>query len=270
MTKGLIFDIRRFSVYDGPGIRTTVFFKGCPLSCWWCHNPESRSAEPEISEKSVTLDGRLFRFSEVTGQEMTVPEVVREIEKDRIFFDESDGGVTLSGGEPMFQPEFLFELLKELKQLRYHVALDTCGYADQDHFERIIPFVDLFLFDIKHTDDPEHIKYTGVSNQLIFSNLRLLIEKQKKTVIRIPIIPGINDSIEKWSSLSTLIPYHPHTLLPSCPPLTLLPYHSLARDKYKRFRITNKLPEMQDLKKEDLNTLKSDLEKMGFNVKIGG
>ena len=197
---------------------------------------------------------------------MTVSEVMREIEKDRIFFDESKGGVTLSGGEPMFQSEFLYELLKELKQQGYHVALDTCGYEEQNGFGRILPYVDLFLFDIKLIDDNEHIKYTGVSNQLILSNLRFLIEKERRIILRIPIIPDLNDTFEKWQSLSSLITSHPLPL----PEIHLLPYHSIAKNKYQRFLVENKMPDAKDMRKEDLIHLKKKFEESGFSVKIGG
>jgi pyruvate formate lyase activating enzyme len=271
VTKGLIFDIRRFSVHDGPGIRTTIFFKGCPLSCWWCHNPESRLKEPEISIKSIRLDGKIYRHKETTGQEMTVREVIREIEKDRIFFDESTGGVTLSGGEPMFQTEFLLELLNELKQQGYHIALDTCGFAEHTEFKKILPYVDLFLFDIKLIDDNEHIKYTGVSNQQILKNLHLLFENQKKVIIRFPIIPGITDSTENINAIkSFLINSLIHQFINSPIEIHLLPYHSIAKKKYQRFLFENKMADMKDMRKEDLIQLKREFEESGFSVKIGG
>jgi pyruvate formate lyase activating enzyme len=271
VTKGLIFDIRRFSVHDGPGIRTTIFFKGCPLSCWWCHNPESRSKEPEISIKSIKLDGRIYRRKETTGKEMTIREVIGEIEKDRIFFDESKGGVTLSGGEPMFQSEFLYELLKELKQQGYHVALDTCGYAEQMEFEKILPYVDLFLFDIKLIDDTEHIQYTGVSNQQILKNLHFLFGNQKNVILRFPVIPGITDCTENITAIKSYLKNSPnHQITKSPIEIHLLPYHSIAKKKYQRFLFENKLANIKDMRKEDLIQLKREFEESGFSVKIGG
>jgi pyruvate formate lyase activating enzyme len=267
----LIFDIRRFSVHDGPGIRTTIFFKGCPLSCWWCHNPESRLKDPEVSMKSIKLDGKIYPHQEITGHEMTVLDVISEIEKDRVFYDESNGGVTLSGGEPMFQPEFLNELLKELKQQGYHVALDTCGFAEQSEFERILPFVDLFLFDIKLMDDVEHIKYTGVTNERILRNLQFLFEQKKNVIIRFPVIPGITNTPENISAIKSLLKNSPvHQFTNSPIEIHLLPYHSIARNKYQRFRVSNKIENMKDLEKEELIPLKKELEKSGFSVKIGG
>jgi pyruvate formate lyase activating enzyme len=271
VTKGLIFDIRRFSVHDGPGIRTTIFFKGCPLSCWWCHNPESRLKEPEISIKSIRLDDKIYRHKETTGLEMTVKEVISEIGKDRIFFDESNGGVTLSGGEPIFQPEFLDELLRELKQQNYHVALDTCGFAEQMEFEKILPFVDLFLFDIKLIDDTEHIQYTGVSNQQILKNLHFLFENQKNVIIRFPIIPGITNSPKNIAAIKSVLKHSPvHQFTSSPIEIHLLPYHSIAKKKYRRFLFENKMPDVKDMRKEDLIQLKREFEESGFSVKIGG
>ena len=216
--------------------------------------------------KSIKLDGKIYRHQEITGHEMTVQEVISEIEKDRIFYDESNGGVTLSGGEPMFQPEFLNELLKELKQQGYHVALDTCGFAEQIEFERILSFVDLFLFDIKLIDDVEHIKYTGATNKPILKNLQFLFEQKKNIIIRFPVIPCINDSIENIEAMkSFLLPF-----IDRFPEIDLLPYHSLAREKYYRFGTTNKFSGLPDLKKEELLPLKLEFESMGFKVRIGG
>jgi len=224
-----------------------------------------------MSTKSVKLDGKVFRFKETTGFEITIPHLIHEIEKDRIFFDESGGGVTLSGGEPMFQSEFLNELLKELKQQGYHVALDTCGYSEQIEIEKILPYVDLFLFDIKLIDDTEHIQYTGVSNQQILKNLLFLIQNQKQIIIRFPVIPGITDSKENIASIKSFLinsPIHQFTNSPI--EIHLLPYHSIAKKKYQRFLFENKMPNVKDIRKEDLLQLKKVFEESGFSVKIGG
>ena len=205
---------------------------------------------------------------------MTINEVIAEIEKDSVFYDESGGGVTLSGGDPLFQSEFIYELVNELKQKGIHIALDTCGYAEQSTFEKVLPFIDLFLYDLKILDEAEHIKYTGVSNRLILSNLKFLLQERKYFVLRLPIIPGINDSVAKWESLPFLFPSSPPTLLPSSqnrlPEINLLPYHSLARQKYLRFGATNKLSGLPDMKKEELMPLLQLFESMGFKVKVGG
>lgn len=269
MIKGLIFDIRRFAVHDGPGIRTIVFFKGCPLHCWWCHNPEGRLPVPEHSIRHLSLNGRIFEQEEVTGTLMTVQEVIEEVVKDRIFFDESGGGVTLSGGEPLFQPEFLHSLLKELKRHDLHITLDTCGYAQHQDLEQIMNFVDLFLYDLKHPDDDEHIKYTGVSIMPILENLRFLISSGIKVVLRLPIIPGINDQSHHIQSLINIldscIPAFPHSSID----ISLLPYHILANKKYQRFNIENRMKGTKSIVKSDLLTIKSSLEKGGYCVKIG-
>ena len=171
VTRGVIFDIKRFAVHDGPGIRTTIFLKGCPLSCWWCHNPESRSDEPQQSVRHLTLEGGIFDKEEITGYEVGVDEIIQQVERDRIFYEESGGGVTLSGGEPLNQPQFCRELLRSLKTSGFHTALDTTGYAPEEDILSVMPFTDLFLYDLKLMDETEHLKYTGVSNKGILENL---------------------------------------------------------------------------------------------------
>jgi pyruvate formate lyase activating enzyme len=171
----------------------------------------------------------------------------------------------------MFQPEFLYEILKELKRQDYHVAIDTCGYAEQKMFGRILPLVDLFLFDIKLIDDTEHNKYTGVSNQQILKNLHFLFENQKNVIIRFPVIPGITDSTENLASIKSFLrnlPIHQFTNSPI--EIHLLPYHSIAKKKYQRFLIENKMPNVKDIRKEDLIHLRKEFEESGFSVKIGG
>jgi pyruvate formate lyase activating enzyme len=171
----------------------------------------------------------------------------------------------------MFQPEFLIELLKELKQQDYHVALDTCGFAEQAEFEKILPYIDLFLFDIKLIDDSEHIKYTGVSNQQILKNLHFLFENQKNVIIRFPVIPGITDSTENITAIKSFLQHSPnHQITKSPIEIHLLPYHSIAKKKYQRFFFENKLPNVKDIRKEDLIQLKKEFEESGFSVKIGG
>jgi len=202
--KGLIFDIKRFAVHDGPGIRTTIFFKGCPLSCRWCHNPESRSDTLQCSTKHLKLNGEAFEQEEITGKETAVQELLDEIERDRIYYEESGGGVTLSGGEPLFQPDFCVALLRDLKKAGLHTALDTTGYAEQEVIRKIMPYTDLFLYDLKLMDDEEHQKYTGVSNNVILENLEYLVEEGKDVIIRFPIIPGITD---KPSNINTIIDF---------------------------------------------------------------
>ena len=188
--QGIIFDIKHYAIHDGPGIRTTVFLKGCPLGCWWCHNPESRSGDIFQYKKQEKIEGRIVEQIETIGKNYTVPEVMKEIEKDIVFFEESGGGVTFSGGEPFKQTEFLKELLKCCKKQEIHTCVDTTGYVKTDQLEKAALFTDLFLFDLKHFDDKMHIKYTGVSNKQILENLQLLDEMGKSVQIRYPLIPG--------------------------------------------------------------------------------
>ncbi|MFO7890106.1 MAG: glycyl-radical enzyme activating protein, partial [bacterium] len=194
---GTIFDIKKYSIHDGPGIRTTVFFKGCPLRCWWCQNPESQNTKPDIIPAGISKRKFHIQYKkdkELIGMEMTAEEVMAEIRKDIIFYDESGGGVTFSGGEPLFQPDFLHQLLFKCKKEDIHTAVDTCGYASREVVERIIPLTDLFLFDLKLMDDQEHKKYTGVDFQPIKDNLIFLSNQNSVISIRIPVIPGITDT----------------------------------------------------------------------------
>lgn len=270
MNKGLIFDIRRFTVHDGPGIRTTVFFKGCPLSCWWCHNPESHSCYPEESLKSLNLDGKKFSLKEMIGKWMSVEEVMSELRMDRIFYTESSGGVTFSGGEPLMQSEFLLELLKECKANNLHTTLDTSGYTDRGIIENIQPYADLFLYDLKLIDDTDHIRYTGVSNKPILENLIYLISEEKQVIIRIPVIPDITNTKK---NIKAIIKFLSHLVnerkSASSLKISLLPYHSIAKNKYSRFHIDNKTMHLKDLTKESLIPLKNEFEAEGFTVRIG-
>jgi pyruvate formate lyase activating enzyme len=271
VNKGLIFDIRRFTVHDGPGIRTTVFFKGCPLDCWWCHNPESHINSPEVSLKQILLEGKNFQQTETVGQWLSVDEVMREIKKDRIFFEESGGGVTFSGGEPLLQVDFLLQILKECRTENIHTTIDTCGYTDPESLASILPYSDLFLFDLKVIDEEDHIAYTGLSNRSILDNLNFLFSQGKKVILRIPIIPGITDTDKNISGIKHhLSTFVSETIPPSSLKISLLPYHSTAKNKYTRFHIENKTKDLKDLTKESLLPLKQEFEAEGFSVKIGG
>lgn len=265
MNKALIFDIRRFTVHDGPGIRTTVFFKGCPLSCWWCHNPESRDTCPEKSTKHIVLSGRKFEREETTGKWMTVEEVMHDILQDRIFYDESGGGVTFSGGEPMMQESFLYDLLRNCREQGIHTTLDTSGYATRASIENISPWVDLFLYDLKIINKELHIKYTGVPNGSILDNLEFLYRSGKNVILRFPVIPGITDTAENMSDMREFLS---HLRIPGTPDLqiSLLPFHSMAREKYRRFCKFNPMEGVPDLKKEDLLFLKAEFESIGLKV----
>ncbi len=266
LMKGLIFDIRRFTVHDGPGIRSTIFFKGCPLSCLWCHNPESQDSEPETSVKTLSLDGLKFREEEVSGRWMTVDEILAEVEKDRIFYDESGGGVTVSGGEPAFQPAFLSELLSALKSKGFHIAMDTCGFTSWENLALTINYIDLYLYDLKLMDDDLHVKYTGGSNKQIIENLIKLADAGKTIIARVPVIPGINDSDENFSALQVLL----EQLKPAVTEINLLPWHAAAGNKYMRFGKENVMKNVKSMTREDLVCRKKVFEDLGFIVKIGG
>jgi pyruvate formate lyase activating enzyme len=298
LTSGIVFDIRKFSIHDGPGIRTTVFLKGCPLQCAWCHNPESQSAGPELimhpnrclrcgacveacPEDAIRLEANgpvtdLARcevcglctdacFSgarELAGREMTAAQVMGAVERDRPFYDESGGGVTFSGGEPLLQPEFLSELLRACRSLEIHTALDTCGYAPWGVLDRIRRDVDLFLYDVKAIDDDQHRQLTGVSNRVILENLRALSGHGHAIILRVPLIPGINDddnNIRRTGALACSLP------VPVA--LELLPYHRIGVEKYGRIARQYPLPEVMPPSHERLAEV-SNLLRGEFGLEI--
>jgi len=259
----LIFDIQRFSLGDGPGIRTVVFFKGCPLKCLWCHNPESQKPHPELlfrymrciscmdciprcPSKAITdLDEPLAidrdkcslcgvcveicpsHAFEICGREMSLRDVLREVHRDKVFY--RYGGVTLSGGEPLYQPSFVYRLLKELKKSGIHTVVETCGHVSRDVFDEIIGYVDLFYYDLKALDDERHRMFTGVSNKLIISNLEYLADKDIEIIVRTPVVPGYN-FIDVESEICRLIEYVGSLGINR---LELLPYHRFGEDKYR-------------------------------------
>ncbi|RLD65590.1 MAG: glycyl-radical enzyme activating protein [Bacteroidetes bacterium] len=264
-TKGIIFSFKRYSVHDGSGIRQTIFFKGCPLSCWWCHNPESQDIKSERAIRKNILDGITFEQQETIGKVMTVDEVMLEIEKDSIFYDESGGGVTFSGGEPLMQYKFLLDLLRACKNAGIHTAVDTTGFANPKVFQQVANETDLFLYDLKLLDDKEHEKYTGISNKVILENLKYLNQIRKKVIIRFPVIPGINDTEENiCETIKFLLP------LKNIRKLSLLPYHSIANHKYDKIKMDNKMNGVKALSKKDMEGVKKRFEDIGFKVNIGG
>ncbi|MDO9508951.1 MAG: glycyl-radical enzyme activating protein [Thermovirgaceae bacterium] len=301
MTRGVIFDIRRYSIHDGPGIRTTVFMKGCPLSCWWCHNPESQSAFTEIiyrpercigcgacaktcPEGAVTLTQRGYisdpdkctgcgdcagvcpsEAREMLGRDITIGELAREIQKDVLFFEESGGGVTFSGGEPLAQPEFLAAALEAARELEIHTAVDTCGFAPRHVLETIAPLTRLFLFDLKIMDPVLHRKYTGVSNEIILENLKWLTGNKYETVVRIPVIPGINDTEENIEAVGRFL-----SGLSMRPDVDLLAYHASATEKYRRFEMSYLLQDVVPPHKDHMRDISDRLEMFGLNVSTGG
>lgn len=215
--KGIVFDVKRGSVKDGPGIRTSVFFKGCPLRCVWCHNPESWLPEPEP-------DG-----AAVIGREVSVSELMEEILVDRIFYRTSGGGVTLTGGEPMMQFPFLRELLAAAKAEKISTALDTCGFAPWEEYREILGLIDLFLYDFKAADSIRHRELTGVENELILENLCRLNEAGAVIFLRCPLVPGVNDSPEHLAAIAGWA-----ERLSGVEEVTLEPYHPLGMEKAER------------------------------------
>ncbi len=264
-SSGIIFDIKKFAIHDGPGIRTTIFLKGCPLTCWWCHNPESREFAPETILESPLIPAQNSGLPTTYGRDYTVQEVMQEIEKDRVFYEESGGGVTFSGGEPLSQPEFLLHLLKACKEKAIFTTLDTTGYAEEWILDRIDKWVDLYLYDLKFIDDTLHQKYTGVSNKIILSNLRKLSKNHKKIIIRIPIIPSINDSDEEIDRMCDFI-----SSLHMIQGIDLLPFHKIGKTKWKKLHFHYKMENFFEPSAEDMHDLKKKFEALGYPVKIGG
>jgi pyruvate formate lyase activating enzyme len=298
--KGTIFDVKKFAVDDGPGIRTTIFLKGCPLHCWWCHNPEGQGTAPELMyrstrctgcaecvnicpkdaiscrDKSISIDRRKCdvcgrccqtcptQALTIVGKETSLKEVLKEIDKDLIFYDESEGGLTASGGEPLFQLGFLNALLAECKERNINTAVDTCGYAPHKSIGMISDKVDLFLYDIKMMDRRKHRQYTGVSNKPILENLRGLAQNGSNILVRFPIIPRINDGEDNVNQTAEF--------LVSCQTknINLLPYHRAGIEKYTGLGRTYKLPEIRSPSDRKLTQIRKELEAFGLRVKIGG
>lgn len=217
MKKGTIFSIEEFAINDGPGIRTTVFFKGCPLRCAWCHNPEGLSFKPQVM---TSRDGQ-----RMCGEEYTAEELSQKLLRNSDFFAMTDGGITVTGGEPLAQPDFLIELLQLLKPV--HTAIETSGYASPELFSKVISLTDFILFDLKSMNPDIHKHYTGVDNAPILRNLKQLCASGKAFVIRVPLIPGVNDNPENMTAL-----YDALKEAPSLVRVELLRYHKTAGAKY--------------------------------------
>jgi pyruvate formate lyase activating enzyme len=264
--QGLLFDIKRYAIHDGPGIRVTFFLKGCPLSCWWCHNPESRSPEPEKLIRIDRIGEKEFQREEVVGTYYSVPDILKIVQKERVFIDQSGGGVTFSGGEPMLQSPFLEAALRACKDIGLHTAVDTSGLAAPSIFRKIMPFTDLFLFDIKHLDDALHRQYTGVSNKLILDNFQMLADRGQALMIRVPIIPGINDDEEHLRLLKEFLSKNN---LPNIREVNLLPYHEIA-GKYRWCRQEHKMDGLKPPSGERMDALVQLLEGSGLKIKLGG
>ena len=241
--KATIFDIQRNSYVDGPGIRTTVFFKGCNLRCKWCHNPESQNPKKEILFyhskctgcgrcRDLTVeDENFFCFNdakEICGKEYMVDEVFKEVVKDKAYYETSNGGVTFSGGECMLQIDFLCEILKMCKENDIHTAVDTAGHIPWESFDKILPFTDLFLYDIKAMNEEIHKEYTGVTNTCILENLKKLLKSNVDVWVRIPVIPGVNDTEDEMQKIKSFFDINSYP-----EKVELLPYHAMGEHKYE-------------------------------------
>jgi pyruvate formate lyase activating enzyme len=301
-TKGVIFNIQHYSIHDGPGIRTTVFLKGCPLRCLWCQNPESQASRPEIffdSEKcsgcgtcvQVCPEGAIEIYEgrsrtnrdlcqgngkcaevcpnearNLMGRYATAGEVFERVAADDIFYQRSGGGVTLSGGEPLAQPQFAISLLKLCKDAAIHTALDTCGYASWATVKQVLEYVDLVLYDLKHMDPVEHKKHTGVPNELILDNAKRIHHGLSIPMLaRIPLIPGYNDTAENIAATAQFIA----TELDSIE-VHLLPYHRMGETKYERMEEPERSISVQPPSDERMEEIKEVFESFGLTVNLGG
>jgi len=241
--------------------------KGCPLSCKWCHNPEGISPYPETVLRIDRVGDMEFSKQDEVGKYYTVENILEILEKEKVFIFQSKGGVTFSGGEPMLQTEFLLDVLKACKTKGYHTAVDTSGYSPMENYKSVIPFTDLFLFDIKHLDEVKHLESTGVSNSGILDNYRLLINSGRDVMVRIPVIPGFNDDQDQLERLRKFIT---ETKTSSVKKINLLPFHKIGSSKYKRFNIPYRMSGIEPPDKEKMKTIKELFEETGIKVKIGG
>jgi len=265
---GIIFDIKKFALHDGNGIRLTIFLKGCPLKCWWCHNPESQNIGIENYQLIKKLDGKEIKVSENVGKTYTLSELMAIIQKEQIFFEESGGGVTFSGGEPLQQSVFLKHALIQTKIKEIHTAVDTCGFAATKNFMDIIQFTDLFLFDIKHLSDTEHLKFTGVSNKTILQNLTFLSKYHRNVFVRFPVIPSLNDTKEHLENLFQFL----KGIIQNggIKRLDLLPYHKIAENKYIKYNKENLMPKISEPSVERMAELQKYFSKLNIEVTVGG
>lgn len=254
--KACIFNIQRFSIHDGPGIRTTIFFKGCPLKCYWCSNPESWSGQPE------PIWDNLEKKEVIVGEFKTIKELVSEILKDIDFYKESGGGVTLSGGEVLFQVDFAIQLLKALQKENIHTACETSGYGNRHRFITLIKYTDLLLFDLKHYEDKCHRNGTGLSNKIILENLAIATKLHSNLVVRIPIIPSYNDSKSDAIAFAKLL----HTK--GVRTVELLPFHQFGENKYKYLNKEYCMKGIPQLREKDLENFKDVLLAQGLNCNI--
>ncbi len=265
--RGLIFNVKRYSVNDGPGIRVTFFLKGCPLACGWCHNPEGISPDPELIEETDRLGEKEFRRNEEAGKYYEVSDILAILEREKIFMDHSGGGVTFSGGEPLFQAEFLAEALAACKREGYSTVVDTSGYADTQKLMAVMPGTDLFLYDIKHIDDNIHYINTGVSNTLILNNFDIVINNCKNVIVRIPVIPGFNDDESSLGQLRDFLSAKKNDNLQR---IDLLPYHRTGIAKYRKLKKENRMEGIERPDTGRMKQLEEYFSVTGIKIKIGG
>ncbi len=293
-----IFNIQKFSIHDGPGIRTVVFFKGCPLSCIWCSNPESQKEYRQLlwdkakclhcltcekscpvnnihfaSDGSFNYTAKLCKNCTVciencpadalsyAGKSETIDKIMQEVMKDKDFYEESGGGITLSGGEVLLQPKAAAALLESAKKNQLHTAIETTGYASEEIFANVIINVDLLLFDMKHYDREQHKKYTGVYNDLILKNLAYAAGQNKEIIIRIPVIPGINNSLSDAKGFCRLLSDFHITNI------DLLPFHQFGQKKYEQLQLSYKMENTAALHSEDLTAYAEIFRQHDFKVK---
>ncbi|MCK9280960.1 MAG: glycyl-radical enzyme activating protein [Melioribacteraceae bacterium] len=298
---GIIVDIQRFSIHDGPGIRTTVFLKGCPLNCKWCHNPEAinyniqlsfnrekcldcfkcisvcpssvhfeRAGKHEVNFSECNLSGRCLtvcpnKALTLTGKVRTVDKIIELILRDKDYYNNSGGGVTISGGEPMTQFQFTKQILKACKENEIHTTLDTCGHAPSDRYLDIMPYVDLFLYDFKESDFQKHKEYTGVYNDLIQKNFNLLYDNGAKIILRCPIVPGFNDTEKHFHAISDI--YRKFTKLHG---IEIMPYHNIGLDKARKIGAEQNFISVDTTDKVKSREWISALTKYGIkNIKLG-
>lgn len=254
---GRIFDIQKFSVHDGPGIRTIVFFKGCALRCRWCCNPESQKSEIQ----TMIENGK----EKTVGRDVSVEEVLKIVRQDMPYYRRSGGGLTLSGGEMLCQSDFAYALLRSAKESAINTAVETTGFAKWETIEKLLPYIDTVLMDIKHTDAIKHKEFTTQSNQLILENAKKIAENAKKLIIRVPVIPTFNDTESEIASIAKFA-----SSLKGVEEINLLPYHSFGRDKYVglgRQYMMGDLPSPTD---QQMQKLKAVAEAYGLKCQIGG
>lgn len=302
MRTPLITDIQKYSIHDGPGIRTTVFFKGCPLHCQWCHNPETQSYEQQVyynRERCVTCgqcalhcENQAIRIEtnnvftdmnvckeckvcmeyciqgarELVGRYMEPGDLIKELKKDLMFYEESGGGITLSGGEVMtVDSEYLLRVMEPLHRQGYSLGIDTCGFAPYEQFEKVLPYTDFFLYDIKLIDNNEHKRYTGVSNDLILNNLKLLSDAGARIYLRIPVIEQVNANASEMKCIIDFMKEHRIRIIK----VYLLPYHPMGKSKHERLQMIYQNDfEVPDQKK--MEELQSLFEQNGYATVIGG